>query len=118
MIESYDRQIQFLMNRDFDSFLEEIDENIDMDTHKDAWDETGYVVGSLFEFLPGITLCVSQIEHETNLDDEEEYWQDKSLANSVINLPDMGWGGKDVNTEWFTEAELQEFKRRQLAARE
>lgn len=125
LAESYDRQIDALLRNDFEEYkylvghTQEDSKTQDVDSHYQAWSCGTFYRTSIFSNLPGCYFCASQAEYadtEYPYDEKAQDMHKKIVANKVISLPDFD-SGEQLPDGRFTEAQLLEFKRRQLAAR-
>lgn len=129
--ELYDQQIDAILAGDFarfadligmddgshrrDDMLAGAEESWERGCHS-AWCHAGSFPTSLFAFLPGCTLCASQIEWLTCEPKPKELeMRDLVLTGKTMKLPDLEGGAADT---WApTREQLLEFKRRQMVAR-
>lgn len=110
----YNEQIDALVNHDYEKFCKLIKYNHSsrqITSHRKAWNWTADYATSLFANLPGYYSCASEVEHESRYYDDDVICE--VLANAPISLPDL----HTVSEYTFTLEELEEFKRRQLVAR-
>ncbi len=122
MEDTYDEQIQALLNDEYDLWMElasvdpEDEAYPPIDSHYEAWNQ-GAAKGSIFAELPGCGgLCASSIEYRSYQECDTTL-VNKILRDKKVWLPNLlgNEKGKDFR---FTEEELKEFARRQRVANE
>lgn len=117
MSDTYDKQIEALLNEDFARFAALVSADPDrVCSQYHAWGNTGTLHRSLFAYLPGCAVCASQVDDDWYLNAQApgsvQYYRDLFGADRLM----LRIGGLAFLGETWSSAELAEFARRQRLA--